>query len=229
MLARIRLSIGLLSLVCFSHFLFADDKHQPHTLMTEPGKQLLSFDLSKPFPAEWKVAKGKWEVVNGAMQVKELKTDMHGAVARTPLKFTNAVVQFDFKLDGAKNCSFSINDATGHVCRVMFNSTGFSVNKDKHDKKDDNDKQAILERKSIDIKPDTWHTMVIELLGNELIATLDGKTTAIGKHPFLDRPKTNIGLTVAGESASYRNLMIWEAIAKSDWEKTKAKLQQVTK
>ncbi len=191
--------------------------------MCERGKLLFSDDLNQPLAKHWKAAKGKWEVVGGAMQGSELKADMHGAVMRTNVPLKNVVIQYSFKLQGAKTTSLSINDAKGHNSRVLITLTGFSVRKDDHDH-DGPDKAALLQATKTPIAADQWHTLVIEISGPELVARLDGKHVALGSHESINVDKTNLGLTVAGESVSFKNLRVWEATPKADWPATKAKL-----
>ncbi len=194
--------------------------------MTERGKLLFSDDLDKPFSKEWTVAKGKWEIVDGAMRGCELKGDMHGAVSRHPVSFQNAIIQFAFKIDGARVTTLSINGAKGHVCRVLLRPNGFTVQKDDQDGKNGPDKAAQLGTCEIPIKAGEWHTILLEVHGKEMLATLDGKHTAYGEHEAIDKPKTNIGLTVGGESVSFKNLRVWEATPSKEWEKEKAKLKR---
>ncbi len=89
------------------------------SLMCERGKLLLSNDFDKPLGRAWKVAKGKCDVANGAIQGSEFKSHMHGAVIRANLPLHNAVIQYSFKLRGAKTISFSINDPRGLVCGLL--------------------------------------------------------------------------------------------------------------
>ena len=198
------------------------------TLMCERGKLLLSDDLNQPLGKNWKAAKGKWEVVSGAIQGSELKADMHGAVTRTNLPLRNTVIQYSFKLQGAKSTSFSINDAKGHNSRVIITPAGFSARKDDHDHAGP-DQAALLQVVKTPIAADEWHTLVIEIQGPEFLARLDGKHVALGSHDAINVEKTNIGLTVAGESVSFKNLRIWEATPKADWAATKAKLAEKAK
>ncbi|HEY1377682.1 MAG TPA: hypothetical protein VGF55_12860 [Gemmataceae bacterium] len=193
------------------------------TRMTERGKLVFSDDLTaKPGPA-WRVGKGKWEAVDGALKGSELKADMHGAVMRHAQNFRNAVVQYSFKLDGCRQTTFSVNAAKGHLCRCLINPNGFAVQKDSSDH-GATDKPMVLERKAVAIKPGVWHTIVIELQGKEMLACLDGEHVAFGSHEALDKPKANFGLTVAGESASFKDFKMWEAEPSKEWEATKAKL-----
>ncbi len=218
------LSLGV-SLLFVGLGALAADTPEPKTLLTERGKLLFRDDLGKPLGKEWKAAKGKWEVVNGAVRGSELKADMHGAVVRHAMPFQDVVIQYDFKLDGARQTTLSINAAKGHLCRVAVNPTGFSVRKDSLDK-NKTDKAAVLDTRTTSITPNTWHTLVIELRGTEMLATLDGKETAFGSHPGLSMAKANFGFTVAGESVSFRNLRVWEGLPNKSWEATKARLLQ---
>jgi hypothetical protein len=195
----------------------------PATRMTERGKLVFSDDFAAKPAAPWKAGKGKWEVVDGALRGAELKADMHGATLRRDVPFQNAVIQYSFKLDGTKQTTLSINGTKGHLCRCLINTTGFTIQKDSSDHGATN-KAEVLEKKAVAIKPGVWHTIVVELQGKEMLACLDGEQVAFGANDALEKPKGNIGLTVGGESASFKDFKMWEATPKSDWEETKAKL-----
>lgn len=219
---RIALALAC-SIVVGLYALAADSSAEPKTLLTERGKLLVSDDFNQPLSKDWRTAKGKWEIVDGAIRGTELKTDMHGAVTRRALAFHNIVIQYSFKLDGAKTTSLSVNDPKGHNCRVAITPAGFSVRKDSHDH-NNQDKAVVLETRATSIKAGEWHTIVIEILGKELLASLDGKEVAFGANDSIDVSKSNFGLTVAGESVSFKNLRVWEALPNKNWETTKAKL-----
>jgi hypothetical protein len=191
--------------------------------MAERGAPIFADDLSKSPAAPWRVLKGEWTAVDGTVQVRELKSDMHGAVARRPVPHANFVVQYSFKLDGTRRTTLSINDAKGHCCRVLIDPAGLAVQKDSHDK-NKTDKAAVLDRRLTPIAAGKWHTVVVEVLGRELVASIDGQIVAYGAHESIDVPKKDIGLTVAGESASFKDLQVWEARPSSSWNATKATL-----
>lgn len=205
----------------------------PKTLMTERGKMLFSEDFAKPIQkakmekskaptAGWRVAKGKWENLDGALKGTEIKADMHGAVARYPLEFKDVIIQYDVRVDGCKMTTLSINDAKEHVCRVLINKDGFTAQKDDHDHAGP-DKAVKFGTAKMDIKPGEWKTVVMELKGKEMVAHIDGKAVA-GADDMIDVSKANFGFTVSGESASFRNLKVWEALPNDGWSKTKSKL-----
>lgn len=195
------------------------------TLMVSTGKLLLGDDLNAALGKEWKASKGKWELVDGAIRGAELKADMHGAVARRNITMKDAVIEYSFKIDGTKQTTLSLNGAKGHVCRVLVRPTGITVQKDDQDGKDGPDKAAVLDTVEVSVKPGEWHSLVVELRGPDILATLDGKYTAFGSHAAIEVEKTNLGLTVAGESASFKGLRVWDSTGtQKDWDTTKAKL-----
>lgn len=197
----------------------------PQTVMLTPGKVLLDDPLSAALGTDWKVGKGKWEAADGAVRGAQVKADMHGAVARRQLALKDAVIAFSFKLDGAKVVSLSLNGAKGHISRVRITPTGVSVQKDDQDGKNSPDTGAVLDTVKADIKPGEWHTLVVELRGPDILATLDGKHTAFGTHDAIAAAKTNLGLTVAGESASFKGLKVHDATGTvKDWDAARAKL-----
>src|ERR1043165_7619232 len=132
--------------------LYADaPKDVPATVMLQPGKLLVSEDLNQPFGKEWFGNPGKWEVVDGVMRGAERSEDMHAAVRRRNVKFTSAVVQFQFRLEGAKQMSLSMNGEKGHVCRVKINTESFSVVRDAD--KVAKEKPVVLEEIKVSIEP----------------------------------------------------------------------------
>lgn len=203
----------------------ADAPADPATLLADRGKLQFTDNLDQPLGKGWKAGKGKWEIADGVLKSSEIKDDMHNAVARHNLTGTNFVIQYSFRFDGAKQTALSINDARGHCCRVLITPTGITVQKDSHDK-NVADKAIVLERVPVAIKPGEWHTVVVELQGKDLLARLDGNTIAYGSHDSFDVGKANFGLTVSGESVSFKNLRVWEATASKTGEAAKSKLLQ---
>ena len=197
---------------------------QPKTLLAERGKLIVSDDLKQPLGAGWRVGKGKWEVADGAIRSSELAADAHGAVARYDLKFDDAVIQYSFKLDGAKTTTLSINTTKGHLCRVLITPNGLSIRKDDMDKKGP-DKAVVLQENKQPIAAGQWHTLVVEIRGQELLTSLDGQPVALGEHEAIAAMKANFGLTVAGESVSFKSLRVYEALPNPNWPATKTQLQ----
>jgi hypothetical protein len=201
----------------------ADASNEPKTLLAERGNLLFSDDLNATPAQEWHVAKGKWEAVDGTLQGQEVPADMHPAVIRHQLKFQNAVFQYSFKLDGAKQMALSINDDKEHVCRVMVRPDGFVVQKDSHDH-NVSDKAVVFGKVSTPIKAGEWHTLVVEILGQEMLASIDGDKVGFGEHELIGTQKANFGFVVTGQTASFKNLRVWEAVPNKNWAENKARL-----
>ncbi len=219
---RIMLSLAVIVLTLAVPSFAGNPKEAPATVMLQPGKLLYSEAFSQPLAKEWIAGKGKWVIADGALRGSELAADMHGAVKRLPIKLDSAVIQYSFKLEGAKLTSLSINATKGHISRVKITSTGFSVQKDADKKK--SEKGVVLDTVTTSITPNEWHTMVVELNGKDILAKLDGKQVAFGSHDGIAMPKANIGFTVAGESVSFKNLRVYEGTPLPTWSTTRAKM-----
>jgi hypothetical protein len=106
---------------------------------------------------------------------------------------------------------------------MLFNAAGFTVQKDDHDH-DGPDKAVIFGRVARPLKAGEWHSAVIEIVGDTMLGSLDGQNATFGSNALIGTEKANVGFTVSGEGATFRNLRMWEASEKSDWAATKAKL-----
>ena len=215
-------SITLLTLAIISATAFADEPAPPQTRMAQLEKLAFSDAFTgDKLSEQWKAAKGKWEVSGGILRGSELAADNHGAVVRNPLKLQNMVVAFDVKLDGAKLTSLSINAEKGHLARVRVSPTQFSVNLDDADKEGPA-KGKVFFSKPVALAPGTWHSVVLEMVGDTMLGTLDETISGHGSDAaLLAKEKVAPGFTVAGESASFRNIRIYSAKAepKADWKK----------
>jgi hypothetical protein len=188
--------------------------------------QIDKLEYADAFPGtalakEWKAAKGKWTVADGVLTGAEIPAEKHGAVVRTTLQLQNIVIAYDVKLDGAKSSTLTVNAPKEHLARISITPKNFSVRRDDQDH-DGPDKAKVFLNKPVSIEPGTWHTVVLEMVGDTVVGTLDGKITGQGSDPsFAEKAKANPGFTVAGESASIRNVRIYSAKGepKADWKK----------
>lgn len=191
------------------------------TTMSERGRLLFSDDFAGDAPKpEWGQLKGKWAVANGALRGSEVETDNHAAVTRNRFDYRNAVFQFTFKLDGCKTASLSLNNQEGHVGRVILTPKDFTVQRDKPNKKTDA-KAAKLDTQEAKLGDGQWHTLVVEVVGDRMLAKLDDKIVAFGEHAGLDVEKKDFGFTVGGSSLLVKNVRVWEATPKKDFDRKK--------
>lgn len=162
-------------------------------------------DLSAPNP-EWRIAKGAWDYVDGAWRGAELPDEKHGAVVRRNVRFSDVVIEFDFRLDGAKGISLSINDPKGHNSRLSIRPSGFTITKDDHDHAGP-DERAVLGTVEATFEPGRWYHARLEQRGEKFTAQV-GDHAASGRHPAVAVEKSNIGFTVAGKHASFKQLKV---------------------
>ncbi len=196
------------------------------TQMADRGKLLLSDDFSgSAIDPRWKMAKGKWELVNGALKGVELKTDDHAAVIRTPVSYHNAIIQITFKFDGGKQFSISLNNQKGHVCRAIISPTKLSINKDKANKQSV-DKPERLGDLALKLQPGQWYEMTLEVQGAEILASLGKDQIIHGENAGIDIDKSDVGLPVGGEGVSFGYVRVWEATPKAGWDKSKLRAQK---
>jgi hypothetical protein len=56
-----------------------------------------------------------------------------------------------------------------------------------------------------------WHTLVVEMVGDTVVATVDGQTSLQGANPAFRAAKVSPGFTVDGAAATFRNVALWSA------------------
>lgn len=190
-------------------------------LLGVPGKLIYENALAEK-PEGWNAAKGDWKSADGALCGAEKPEDKHGAVIRMNKQLADFIIQYEVKFDGAKGTSLSINDQKGHLARVSIAPASVRITKDDHDH-DGPDKAVVFGAFKADLKPGEWHTVRMEIVGQEMLGKVDD-VVACGSHEQLAAAKSNFGLTVAGQTASFRNFRVWEASLNPDWPAVKATL-----
>ena len=215
------------------------------TLMTTRGKLLVDQQFAEALPPfdgksngfasgfkGWRhnavERGGRWEVKDGHFIGRENPKVNHPATASYGFDFQNVVIQCevrmdDVPLDGRKFRSVSVRttDTKDYVCSVMLNQGSFRIQKDDNDHGGP-DKAVPLGEMKTPLKLDEWHTVVFEILGDEICVTVDGRTLT-GSHPLITSAKCSI-MFVAGVQSRVRNFRVWEAQPNPAWKENKAKL-----
>jgi hypothetical protein len=86
------------------------------------------------------------------------------------------------------------------------------------------DKMEVLDKTPLKLEAGTWHTLLMEIQGPEVVASIDGKQVAFGAGERIDVDKTSVQLRVGGASVAFKNLRVWETMPAETWEATKANL-----
>ena len=191
-------------------------------LLAVPGKLLYENTFASGADRAWHAAKGAWDSADSALRGAEKPEDNHGAVTRTQLKMQDFIIEYEVKLEGAKTTSLSINDAKEHVARIIIAPTMVAVQKDDHDH-DGPDKAVVFARMPAKISPGTWHKVRMELVGDTMLGKVDD-LVAFGSNDLFKTEKANFGFTVSGQTASFRNLKVWDATKNPEWDSVKSSL-----
>jgi hypothetical protein len=195
----------------------ADDK----LLLAVPGKVIFESKLDAAPGAPWKAAKGKWELVDGGMRGAEIEADKHGAVTRLPNKLTDFVIEYEFKFEGARTTSLSINAVKDHMARINITPKSVTVQRDDNDHEGP-DKAIIFARFPADLGSG-WHKVRLEMVGDTMLGKVDD-LVAWGANELFTTEKAGPGFTVGGQSVDFRNFVIREAVRNPEWEGVKATL-----
>ena len=219
-------------LLCDSVILLAgpDRAGDPPTVMAERGALLFAESFAGPaktsrakslpefargaFDQGWRVDPGRWEFVDGTLRGAQVPK-LHSAVASHLLPAQNFVLQFDIRLEGSRRMTLRVNDPDEHICRVVLEGDGFSTQKDDHDHTGP-DQPVPFGKVAVPIPQGEWKTVLVEIVGDELVASIDGRTLA-GRHPLIGTKKSNFGFVVPGQYVSLRNVKIWAAKLRDDW------------
>lgn len=232
---------------CALFLLMAAWATTPETGLATNGKLLFEDDFSRPDLApKWKPGKGFFEVKDGAVTISENPDDKHGAYAyvQPKFQFKDIAVEYSAKLDGSRACHLMVNDSNykeahaGHILRATilpgkvdladykFGAMKNEIfDKMKDAKTTDEEKKKLrdsIKDKSAGFKTEAdlaqWHLIRVEIVGEEMLLSIDGKPAGYLKSQGLDHAtKNSIGFEVGGKSSCIKGMKIWEASATTDW------------
>lgn len=189
--------------------LLAEKQAQLTCELAQPGAVVLqdNFDRTERGDA-WTVAKGDWSIADGSLVGKELAADKHAAVASIGGRHRDSIVRFSFQLNGAKQFSFSLNKAQGHLARLNITEQGLTLLMDK-DKADPQSKPQVLAKAQGVIEPNHWHTLQVEIVGDRISARTDNGLKVSGQHADLACEKPGYRFVVSGESLRIDDLVVY--------------------
>lgn len=221
------LHLFILSLSFFSMSCLAGGNYQ----LAKPGKLLLKEDFNaSELPKLFTVGVGDWSIVDGTLRGRQQEADGHTAFRKIYLDHIDVVYEYDMKLEGDGFHQLLINWGLAHIakCVVRYDSAAVFKIREKnkreqmvklgHDQGFDpmkgqwDEKTFAMDETEISIEEGKWHHVVIELVGDTLSLTVDGRT-AQGQHVGLSEKKDNFGFQ-AGGFGSYvfiDNIRVYEA------------------
>jgi hypothetical protein len=113
-----------------------------------------------------------------------------------------------------------------HIGSVRLGKGSFSAGKDKTKSREVNgtvvtDDEVSFGKQTMPIKSGEWHTLVIEVRSEDMLATVDGGSPVFGSHPVIGLPKGILSFGTP-RSVSYSNLRVFEALPNPAWETNKS-------
>ena len=146
----------------------------------------------------------------------------------------DVVVEFRFRLEGSPRFNVVFDDQkhkgshAGHICRIAFTPNGIRLGDDKEGimrndifeaRRDPARKEAADERikdraswSPLKIEQQKWYAVAIELVGDQMRVSVDGKPVGYLKSPGLaHETKTSFHFTVSDKAIHFDDVSIWKA------------------
>lgn len=209
-----RTGAGLAALLLAASICVAGKEAKLPTDLGAPGAVVIHDAFDRPAVGDaWTVGKGSWTIEDGALVGREQASDQHAGVCSTGGPFRDSILRFSFQLDGAKQFAVSLNKAKGHLFRVVVAENGLTLTLDK-DKSDLDSKPQVLAKAMGVIEPRKWHTLQLEIVGDQVIARTDSGLKVVGKHESLATEKTGYRFVVSGEAVRIDDVVVTAAEAR---------------
>lgn len=205
--------------------------------IAEPGELLFSDDFERSqLGDDWQPLIPTFTIADGALKGTQTRDD-HGAVGRVYRTMQNVVAEFKFQFAGSPTFNVVFDDKNvrdyshaGHVCRVAITPTAVRLGDDKEGvmrndifemRKDPSRKaeaDTLIEGRNANFKTlpalesEKWHTLRIEIAGDEMRVSLNGEAVGFLKSPGISHPtKESLHFTVTGDSMLFDEVKIWAA------------------
>ncbi len=199
----------------------------------QKGEEILSDDFGRADLGEWKAVIPTFAIEGGALKGAQTRDD-HGAVGRVHRPMKDVIVGFRFKLAGSTGFNAVFDDQqfkgshAGHICRVAFTPKQVRLGDDKEgvmrndifEMRKDPARKAEAEKLLVgrgasanaSISRDAWHDVTIEIKGDQMRVTLDGRPAGELKSPGIaHETKTSFHFTVNGPGVLFDDVRIWKA------------------
>jgi hypothetical protein len=198
------------------------------------GALLFSDDFERAEVGErWDGSQKSFAIVGGAMKGGQV-LGKHGAVAGVSVPFRDAVIEFRFRFEGAASINAVCDDKAftgshaGHICRVTITPKLIRLGDDREGgmrndiyemrqdprRKAEGDKLLLGRTATFPspISTNAWHHLAMEMAGDVMRVSLDGKFAGQLKSPGIAHPtKSRLHFTISGQDALIDDVKIWAA------------------
>lgn len=189
---------------------------EPKTWMCKKGDLLWEEKWEgAELPKDWYKGKGNWQVESGALKGAELPADAHHAYTSRKVTEANAIIQFSFKLDGAKWMG-GFFDGKEHVSALSLNADSFNIKR--MSGIGPTSKSTEIDSTKAKLNDGAWHTVVWEIYGDEMVATIDDLQMVLAKADGLSSDRQHLELnTGGGQWAQFKDVKVWKAELDEKW------------
>ncbi|WP_395749063.1 hypothetical protein [Prosthecobacter sp.] len=206
----------------------------PAEPIAQKGELILDDNFERKGLGEWKSLIPTFAIEGGELKGWQTRAD-HGAVGRVYKPMKDVVVEFRFQLVGSTGFNAVFDDQkfkgshAGHICRVAFAPTQIRIGDDKEgvmrndiyemrkDPAHKKDADKLLEGRGSSatvpkLEQQKWYQVTIELKGDALRVSMDGKPITYLKSPGIaHETKSSFHFTVNGPGALFDDVKIWHA------------------
>ncbi len=197
----------------------------------QAGDLLFTDDFNRAeLGGAWKITIPDFKIEDGTLKSWQARED-HGAVGGFKVTKQDMVLEFKFRLEGSTGFNAVWDDKgfkgshAGHICRVVVAPTQLRLGDDKEGimrndifemrrdpkRKAEADKLLVGRGANFPHKfeQNRWYQMRIELIGDELSASVDGKFVGKLKSSGIGHPtKSDFHFTVSGKGARFDDVRL---------------------
>lgn len=197
------------------------------TLMCERGDLVFDDPMSEESMArDWGgFMPGRWVFENQAVRVTS-EPGEHGPYRLRKLGLTDLVIQLDFRMDGVTTMGFGMDDERGRHLLACHLSP-HSVSLQRRESVTDDRRDHQVDRANVKLAANAWHTLVWEIHGTEMLASIDQKTVLYGEAEGIDIAKGQLAIfttAAQGNWAWIAHVQAWQATLAPGWEAKKVQV-----
>jgi hypothetical protein len=219
------MAVGLIAIgcVCFSAARAGD----LDSWLAARGTAIFQDDFADGIiPPHWKAGgRAGWTAADATLHSPA--EAVHGSGLSTRLDATNVVVRLDFRLGASKSASLYLNEVEAgksrHICHVTLTPAGFSVIRDGAKSGGSNGPRQ-LGKVQIPLDTAAWHSLLVEVVGDEILVRVDEQHFVLGQDARLAHAKDNLLLGTRGGTMFVDNVRAWHAAPNPGWAALKAHL-----
>jgi len=188
-------------------------------ILGKKGRLLLEEEFAgATLPKGWIVKAGKLRVADGTLRASQDREAGKLGLFSREQPMQDAVIQIDFKFDGARGINVSVNPSPGeitkhgHLYSVMISPRMWNIT-EHNDKSDRKSQSKALASARETFEQGRWYTLLIENKGGEVVARVEGKQPLRASSPDFKVKKPGLEFRVSGrdnDEVSFDNLKVWE-------------------